>query len=75
MTNKQPIEWYQKCQNNFKLSIDRERVKLLKDARRLKDAEKKYNFRELQIEKAIELGKDGFDNEKFMKNEKVEVKE
>lgn len=70
MANKQLVEWHQSCQNNFKLSIDKERIRLLKDTRRLRDSERKYKAKELQIEKAIRLGKDGFDEEKFMKKER-----
>ena len=65
MTSK-TIKWYQEGQRNFQRSIDEEKLKKSQLAEKIKQDEKRFNFKEKQISEAIRQGKEKFDDERFM---------
>ncbi len=62
----QTISWYQECQRNFKRSIDEKILKKLQLTEEIRQDEKRFSFKERQINEAIKQGKEKFDEERFL---------
>jgi hypothetical protein len=62
-----PISWHEDCLRNSKLYLEREREKLAAMQAQVEAIAKGIAFRESQIARAKELGKDSYDEERFMK--------
>jgi hypothetical protein len=70
--NKKPIEWHKECLKNSMGYHKQERERIMRQLANLERDEALDCFRQCQIEKAIEQGKDSFDSEKFMADERKE---
>lgn len=67
---KKPIEWHQKCLENVKAHVARKLHELNVAQSEYARAELNRNFYAEQIIRAMKLGLDGFDSERFMKKRK-----
>ncbi len=63
---KQTIEWYKKCQKNFRKGINNNLSKIIELIKTIKEQEERYFFKQRQIEFAIKQGKKDFDDTKFL---------
>ena len=67
---KNPIKWHQQCLANNKLFLQRKEEELVELTSVIEITKKEIEEYEIQIELAIDLNKDGFDQDKFGKAKK-----
>lgn len=67
---KESLEWHVKCLENWESTMARDREEILNRINSYKRTKKQYLFYKSQVDKAIELKKDSFDRDKFLKNKK-----
>jgi len=60
------IKWHEGCIENMKATIDREMIRVQEAEIALRRSRGQYSFYKEQIETAKQLGKGGFDRERFL---------
>lgn len=68
MRNKMSIKWHEDCLVNQKNYVKGLQEEMERAIAKYESALKNLNFYEYQIKTAKEQGRDGFDDEKFLKN-------
>lgn len=66
MSNKNPIEWHERCLENMKRTLERDEQSLSDLQSRVDDLNNKISFYASQICRAKLMGKDGFDSDRFL---------
>ena len=68
----QTVSWYQECLKNSCLSVVRDREHIVSECRSLLFLIADNKFKQIQIDFAIRNKKESFDDEKYMKNARLE---
>lgn len=72
---KMSIPWYQECQVNSTRYHKEQLEDVLRNYERVLLSMAQDDFRQVQIDEAIRQRKDGFDDDKFMKNARLKAME
>lgn len=70
--SKMTIDWHIKCLENSEESLKLLVQQITSMTEEMKRQRKQNTFKKKQISAALQKGKDGFDDELFMKKEKME---
>ena len=68
---KMPVTWHEENLKNFRSSLERKRKEFASLQNDVERMEKEAAFRESQINRAWALGKDSYDEDKFMQKKET----
>ena len=65
-----PVAWHQECLKNFKVSMEQKKKQLANLTTEVARMEREAAFRQLQIDEALLMGKEKFDEDRYLQHRK-----